>query len=222
MRFARSARGLVPRKGRTIMKLHIMPGPRGGLQVSSGRILVLLPTFLLLSASAPQDPDPSARILGAALTRSEAYATLQHLTDRIGPRLSGSAGLEKAVVWTSEELRRTGLDRVWTEPVKVAHWVRGVETASMTEPAEHPLAITALGMSEPTPPEGVSGEIFEATSLDEVRNAGDAVRGKIVLYNKAILPKFQDDGGYASVAPMRGKGASTAARQGAIGMLIRS
>jgi hypothetical protein len=190
--------------------------------VSTGRILVLLPTFLLLSATAPKDPDPGARILGAALTRSKAYETLAHLTDRIGPRLSGSAGLEKAVAWTEGEFRGMGLDRVWIEPVKVAHWVRGVETGSITAPAEHPLAITALGMSDPTPPEGVSAAVFEAGSLAEVQNAGDAVRGKIVLYNKPILPTFAADGGYGSVAPMRGKGASLAARQGAVGMLIRS
>jgi carboxypeptidase Q len=190
--------------------------------VSTIRIPVLLSAILLLSAAPAPEPDPSARILGAALTRSKAYETLAHLTDRIGPRLSGSAGLEKAIAWTSEDLRRAGLDRVWTEPVKVPHWVRGVETGSITAPAEHPLALTALGMSEPTPPEGVSGEIFEATSLDEVKNAGDAVRGKIVFYDKPIQPTFAADGGYGSVAPMRHKGASLAARGGAVGMLIRS
>jgi hypothetical protein len=195
---------------------------RGHLQVSSGRILVLLPTFLLLSAAPPRDPDPTARIVGAALTRSQAYETLAHLSDRIGSRLSGSPGLEKAVAWTADEFRRMRLDRVWTEPVKVPHWVRGVETGSIVAPAEHAMAITALGMSDPTPPEGVTAAIFEAGSLDEVVKAGDAVRGKIVLYNKPIQRSFGSDGGYGSVAPMRGRGASVAARQGAVGMLIRS
>jgi hypothetical protein len=195
---------------------------RGHLQVSTFRILLVLPVLLILSTASAGEADPADRILGAALSRSKAYETLAYLSDRIGARLSGSPGLEKAVAWTADELRRAGLDRVWTESVQVPHWVRGVETASITAPAEQPLTITALGMSDPTPPEGVSGEIFEATSLEDVKNGGEAVRGKIVLYNRAILPSFHNEGGYGAVAPMRGKGASHAARQGAVGMLIRS
>jgi hypothetical protein len=187
----------------------------------AGRRLALLVPLLLVGAGAGP-ADPTGRIVGAALTDSKAYETLAHLTDRIGPRLSGSAGLVKAVEWTASELRRWGLDRVRTEAVAVPHWVRGVESGAIVSPVEHPLAITALGMSVGTPPAGITGEVFEVKSFEEVWNAGAAIKGKIVLYNKPIRAGFSEPDGYGSVSKLRHKGAVVAARQGAIGMLIRS
>ncbi len=166
--------------------------------------------------------DGADRILGAAISSSHAYETLAHLTDRIGPRLSGSANLERAVAWTAEQLRGYGLDRVWTEKVMVPHWVRGVETGRIVSPVEHPLVLTALGMSEPTPLEGVTAEVVEVTGFEELRALGDRARGKIVLFNRPIVPNGGEERGYGSAAGLRYRGASEAAKQGAVGMLIRS
>ena len=166
--------------------------------------------------------DPAERLVQMGLRSDGAYATLAGLTDRIGPRLSGSANLDKAVAWTAEELRRAGLDRVWTEPVTVPHWVRGEERGEILAPTEHPLVLLALGMSDGTSPEGISAEVVEVSSLDEAKALGEKAKGKIVLFNKEIFANGGEERGYGSVAGIRASGASAAARVGAVGMLIRS
>lgn len=166
--------------------------------------------------------DPASRLVAAALASDGAHARLAWLTDRIGPRLSGSTGMAAAVRWAAEQMARDGLDRVWTEPVRVPVWVRGVEAGRILTPAEHPLAITALGGSIPTPDEGVSAEVVEVRSFDELHALGDAVAGKIVLYNRPIVPNGQGEEGYGFASSLRHRGASEAAKQGAIATLIRS
>ena len=161
------------------------------------------------------------RILDEATTRGKSWEILQHLTDRIGPRLSGSAGAEAAVSWTAERLRADGLD-ARLEPVMVPHWVRGEETAEIVAPARQPLLVTALGGSVGTPEGGVEGEVVVAPSL-EAFAAMDAaaVRGRIVLFNRAIKAESTTDG-YGQVASQRSRGPSEAAKKGAVAALVRS
>ena len=68
----------------------------------------------------------------AALTDDYAYHQLAHLTENIGPRPSGSLQAKAAVDYVAAELRQLGLD-VQLEDVIVPHWVRGSETAELTE-----------------------------------------------------------------------------------------
>jgi hypothetical protein len=162
--------------------------------------------------------DAAGRIVGAETVDGRAYEILRHLTDRVGPRLTGSAGAEAAVAWTAARLEAFGLD-VRTEPVMVPHWIRGDETASLVAPTAQKIVVTALGGSEPTPDGGITAEVVEVDSFEALEALGaDRVRGRIVLYNKAMA-KVAD---YGVVAPMRHRGASEAARLGAVAMLIRS
>ena len=169
-----------------------------------------------------EDGDPAARLLRLATSDPHGYDKLAYLTDRIGPRLSGSAGYDAAVRWAVEEFRRDGVDRVWTEKVLVPRWVRGTESASIVSPVVAPMATVALGMSPPTPPEGVTGEVVEVKSLEELEALGDKVRGKIVLFNRPVLPNGGAENGYGPAAALRHDGGTAAAKLGAIGALIRS
>jgi len=177
---------------------------------------------LLPSGLAADEPDFLGRVLGAALTEGKAYEKLAYLTDRIGHRLSGSKSLDKAIEWATAEMNRDGLDKVWTEKVMVPRWVRGVESGRILSPAEHRLAIIALGMSDPTPEGGITAEVFEVASFEEVKAAGERLKGKIVLYNKPIYANGGEERGYGAAAGLRYRGAVEAAKQGAVGMLIRS
>src|SRR5262245_44380685 len=99
------------------------------LVMRRARVPVLV-LFAALAHATPiaAPPSPVETLIEAGLASDGAYRKLAWITDRIGPRLSGSENLEKAVRWTADEMRRDGLDRVWTEKVMVPHWVRGVET----------------------------------------------------------------------------------------------
>lgn len=173
-------------------------------------------------AVAPPADDAVQSIIAAGLVSDGAYRKLAWLTDRIGPRLSGSENLEKAVAWCAEEMKRDGLDKVWTEKVMVPHWVRGEASGAILAPAPHPLVLIALGMSDGTPPEGITAEVVEVSSLDEVKALGEKAKGKIVLFNKKIYPNGGEDRGYGAGASLRYSGASAAAKVGAVGMMIRS
>jgi len=177
---------------------------------------------LALAPIGAAEADPVQRIIEAGLRSDGAYRKLAWLSDRIGPRLSGSENLEKAVRWCADEMKRDGLDNVRTEKVMVPHWVRGEASGRIVAPVPHPMFILALGMSDGTPETGLTAEVVEASSLDDVKALGDRAKGKIVLINRRIYPNGGEDRGYGSAVGMRYTGAAAAAKVGAVGMLIRS
>ena len=157
----------------------------------------------------------ASRIIGAALTSDVAYRRLAWLTDRIGHRLSGSEGLERAVAWAVAEMRRDGLDDVRAEKVMVPHWVRGEESLELLEPAGRKLPMLGLGNSVGTPPEGLTAEAVVVRNFDELEALGERVRGKVVVYNVPFTT-------YGQTVAYRGSGASRAAKYGAVAALVRS
>lgn len=190
---------------------------------------VTLTAILMLSSlgggTSAASADTSAkgvlsRIIGEESVSQGAYAKLEYLTDRIGARLSGSPGAAAAVSWAAEEFRRDGL-KVSTEKVMVPHWVRGEESGSILSPITRKLVLTALGMSIPTPPEGVQGEIIEVGSFDALHALGEKVRGKIVLYS-VPMKRHPEGDDYGPGATLRYRGAAEAAKLGAVAALIRS
>jgi Zn-dependent M28 family amino/carboxypeptidase len=162
----------------------------------------------------------AGRLFEAVEREGQAWERLAHLTDRIGPRLSGSPGAEAAVRWTAERLAADGL-AVRTEPILVPTWVRGLESAELLAPVAQRLAVTALGGSDPTPEAGIAAEVVEVASFEELAALPEGrVAGRIVLFNRAIADAgFQ---GYSAVAPLRTRGAVEAAKRGAVAALVRS
>jgi hypothetical protein len=156
------------------------------------------------------------RLVAAALNDTDGYAKLSWLCDRIGPRLSGSPALGKAVEWAAAQMKTDGLVNVVTPPVKVPHWVRGHESLRVLAPFERELPLLGLGDSVGTPAEGIAGEVVVVGSFDELEKLGrERVAGKIVLYNVPYA-------GYGHTVGYRVAGASRAARLGAVAALVRS
>ncbi len=175
--------------------------------------VLLLPT--LATAKEAEAPDVVAEITEAAAADQFAWGWLSTLCDVYGPRLTGSTAYERAASWAFQSLEEAGFDRVWTEPVTVPRWERGAEWARLTAPVDEPLVITGLGGSAGTPVDGLEAEVVLVHDFDELEALGDAVHGKIVLFN----PKWQ---GYGSVATYRVGGPAAASRAGAAGVLVRS
>ena len=109
-----------------------------GCGLAVGGLALLFTLTGVLAACKSQTRRATDRIVRAALEGDgrHAYASLEELTDRVGPRLSGSPNLEAAVRWAAAALARAGADRVWTERVLVPHWVRGAESAIVTDSVE--------------------------------------------------------------------------------------
>jgi carboxypeptidase Q len=182
--------------------------------------------------AAPVPPPPPSAIAGYAATADQivgaaradrgAYAKLAQLTDRIGHRLSGSRELDLAIAWASKAMKDDGHD-VRTEKVMVPHWVRGVEAAELVAPIARPLTVLGLGGTVATPRGGITAPVVVVHDWAELAARGDAVKGAIVLYDVAMPAWSEDKGsGYGETVEYRGKGASRAARLGALAVLVRS
>src|SRR5580692_1950493 len=170
-------------------------------------LLAALPAF---AATAEQNRATADKLIDAALADDAGLKRLEYLCYRIGNRLSGSQSLDKAIAWSSDEMKTAGLANVRTIPVKVPHWVRGRESAEMLEPLAKPLFILGLGNSIATPPDGVTADVVAVSSFDELEKLGKrAVEGRIVLYDAPFAT-------YGETVVYRSNGASRAARLGAV------
>lgn len=172
------------------------------------------------------------RIQKAALESNYAYRRLAHLTNAIGPRLTGSPQAQKAVEYVADELRKAGLD-VRLQKLTVPHWVRGHETGEivqwqgMAPGTTQKIVLAALGGSVATPSQGITAEIVVVNSFEELEALGRAkVAGKIVVFNNKFDRELQDSGfggaAYGQAVNYRFNGAIAAARLGALAVLIRS
>ena len=72
--------------------------------------------FALLAYSEPVDLEMVSRIRAEGMDNSQIREISFHLTDVIGPRLSGSTGLMNAYTWTSKKMEQWGLDNVGVVP----------------------------------------------------------------------------------------------------------
>ena len=156
------------------------------------------------------------KLIDAAMADQAGMEKLSYLCDRIGNRLSGSLALEKAVAWAAAQMNHDGLVNVSTPRVKVPHWVRGNESASIVDPVNKRLAMLGLGGSVATPKRGITAEVVPVSSFEELEKKGRAgIEGKIVLFNVPYE-------GYGRTVVYRTAGPSHAARLGAVAALVRS
>jgi carboxypeptidase Q len=174
-----------------------------------------------------QSTDANAvRLIDHILASSQGYETLAYLTDNIGPRLSGSKGAALAVSYTEKRFKEWGID-VRREAVMVPHWVRGEERARLVSHNDQRIVLTALGGSVATPSTGITAEVVEITSFDQLAALGrEKIAGKIVFYNgvmdMALVESGQAFQAYSKAVIFRGIGASRAAEFGAVATVVRS
>jgi hypothetical protein len=188
---------------------------------------------LLLASAAPVTAQSSAAPLplvppqvvalrDAALHDDIAWGIAEGLTTEIGPRLAGTAQEARARDWAVAKLKALGFANVRVEPFTINGWTRGAESAQIIAPYPQPLAITALGNSASTGPEGVTGQVVGFETLSELQAAPEsAVRGKIVFVSHA-MPRTQDGSGYGFFGGPRRQGPSIASAKGALAIVIRS
>ena len=188
-------------------------------------IAVLTLTFA--AAASAQSTDANAtRLIDHIVANSQAYDTLSYLTDNIGPRLSGSKGAALAVDYAEKRFREWGIE-VRREAVMVPHWVRGEERGTLVSHNDQRIVLTALGGSVATPAAGLTADVIEVTSFDQLATLGrEKIKGKIVFYSgamdMALVEKGQAFDAYSSAVIFRGIGASRAAEFGAIASVVRS
>ncbi|WP_081209704.1 M20/M25/M40 family metallo-hydrolase [Salegentibacter sediminis] len=178
-------------------------------------------------SSSKEDSLQLRKIYDYALLEGKSYEWLDHLSNKIGGRLSGSLNAQQAVEYTKAELENLGLDKVWLQPVMVPKWTRGAREFSylQTAPGEtRDLNITALGGSISTPEGGTKAEVIEVQGLEELAELGrEKIEGKIVFYNRPMRPELiHTFEAYGGCVDQRYSGAEEAAKYGAVGVIVRS
>jgi hypothetical protein len=172
------------------------------------------------------------RLRDAAMRDHFALDQLRHLTDNIGPRLSGSPQAQAAVDWVAAEMRAEGAE-VTLEKAMVPHWVRGVETGELTAwqgqtpGTTQKIVLTALGGSVATRPEGITAEVVVVEDWQQLHALpAGAVKGKILLLNHRFDKELAAQGNglqaYGGGVVYRGAGPIAAASVGAVAVLVRS
>src|SRR5437763_11745816 len=98
-----------------------------------------LPFFLL--AQDRSDEDANWRIRREATEHSHVMRTLHMLTDRYGPRLTGSPQHEAAAKWAAATLTEWGLKNVRLEPWKWGHpgWSNELASGFLITPVQDTL-----------------------------------------------------------------------------------
>ncbi|MBZ5665536.1 MAG: M20/M25/M40 family metallo-hydrolase [Acidobacteriia bacterium] len=207
--------------------------------LSSLCALLLCATFAAWSQTPPPAPtfskelrDQLQAVRDAALTSDYAWHQLEHLTENIGPRPSGSPQAQAAAEYVAAEMRKLGLE-VHLEPAQVSHWIRGEEKAQLVEyPGQAPqttqrIVLATISGSSATPAEGITADVVVVHNFDELTALGrEKVAGKIVLFNvpyderKAVAGMAFE--AYGEAVVYRGRGAKAVAELGGIASLIRS
>lgn len=192
-------------------------------------IFSLLVAALATGCSRAKNDDPASihRIFGEALSDTTAFSHLKMLCTHFEGRICGTAAADSAVVWADSLLRTMGLDTVYLQPLMVKKWDRGEkETGKVisTVAGDHAVSVCALGWAAGTGPEGVTAEVVEITSRDQLEKLGEkGIRGKIVFYNQPMDPThYYTFESYGETVWQRARGASEAAKYGAVAMVNRS
>jgi carboxypeptidase Q len=145
------------------------------------RPLPYRPSADAAKAEAPK-PDPivemDTKILEQVKSdQAELKSDMKYLTDRIGPRLTGSPQLDRASHWTLERFKELGLSNAHLEPWTIANsWTRGPATGRILSPTETTVTMVAAGWS-PSTNGKVRGTVL-GLAYDKLEDL-DKYRGKL-------------------------------------------
>lgn len=167
------------------------------------------------------------KIYDEQMTNSPVHENLRYLCKEIGNRLSGSPQAAAAVEYTRQLMESYDFDTVYLQQVMVPHWVRGkkeiARVVNSSKMGTFDLKCTSLGNAVGTGSAGVSAEIIEVKSIEEVNALGKKVAGKIVFYNGPMDPtKMYPFDAYGDAVIQRAYGASEAGKFGAKAVIVRS
>jgi carboxypeptidase Q len=143
--------------------------------------------FLANSLCAEVDLDVVNRIRAEGIHHSRVMYTLEHLTDVIGPRLTGSPGMQQASHWTKNQLRDWGLKNAHLENFEFGRgWDYDRASIHLTSPRKTsfdgiPVAWTP-GTHGP-----VSADVVhvDAVNEEELLAYAGQLKNKFVLFGEA-------------------------------------
>ncbi len=140
------------------------------------------------------DPEVIDAIIAEGRDGSQVWATLTELSETIGPRLTGSSGVERANVWARDRFTQYGLKNShlmkWgTIPVR---FDRGPSSAMMVEPVERELEFTTSAWAAGTDGPVRGKVVKEPRTMEELEANREAFEGAWLLAKERRRRRGQD------------------------------
>jgi hypothetical protein len=116
------------------------------------KLLLALVVCVLLAAQEKVDQATAARFRSEELEKSQIMRTLHMLTDRYGPRVTGSPGHVAAANWAVKQLTDWGLNNAHLEPWEFGHpgWSNQRASAFLVSPVQENLKFEVLAWTPST------------------------------------------------------------------------
>lgn len=153
------------------------------LRYFAASMLLLSATFAPLSAQEPVHWQVVNQIRDEGLHRSQVMETVHHLTDVIGPRLTGSPASHEAQEWTRQQLAAWGMDKAQLEAYEFGHgWTMEQASLSLVSPRRAPLTAFPKAWTPGTdgPVRGVV-QVISLESEEDLEEHRGKLAGKILL-----------------------------------------
>lgn len=141
--------------------------------------MALLPLVGAHLLSAQVDTTGSGRLIDQALNHSEVMANLEHLTDVIGPRLTGSSAMVRANEWTADRFRAYGLTAQLESWQFGVTWTRGPAAFTIKAPFERNLHAESWAWTAGTGGKALSGPVVrvDVTNAESIAVYRDKIKG---------------------------------------------
>ena len=154
-------------------------------------------SILCLSVALPAmatDLDMANKIRAEGFYNSHVMHTLEHLTDNIGPRLTGSPQMDEANRWTKERLEQWGLKNAHLDPFEFGRgWSFDSININMTAPRK--VSLHGLPMAWTPGTSGtVSGEVvyFDPVTEQELQQYKGNSRKASFEYTPENAKRYYD------------------------------
>jgi carboxypeptidase Q len=147
------------------------------------RIGVVAAACCLASTFIAAQGDALAHMKREGLERSRVLDLFSTLTDRFGPRLTGTPAYKQSAEWARDQMREIGLTNARLEPWAFGRgWVLDKLVVEMVEPRYMPLIGYAEAWSAPTKGEIVGVPIFLGSrTTADVAALKEKMKGSIVM-----------------------------------------
>jgi hypothetical protein len=141
------------------------------------------------------DTAGAGKVIDEATNRSQVMENLQHLSDLIGPRLSGSAAMRRANDWTADRFRSYGLTAALEPYTFGVTWERGPLSFHLVAPFTREITAHSWAWTTGTSGKTLTGRVVQVdlSTPDSLAANKGKVRGAWVL-PRTSYPVWNPDG----------------------------
>jgi carboxypeptidase Q len=157
--------------------------------------VVVLACATPLAAQTSVDTTGAGALIAQAMDHSEVMQNLQHLSDAIGPRLSGSPAMRRANEWTAQQFKSNGLSAALEPYTFGVTWERGSAALRLLSPFARNVTAHSWAWTEGTGGKTLSGPVIltDLSTPESLAVYRNKVKGAWVL-PRAPFPIWNPDG----------------------------